>query len=102
MCASIYHFAHSFSALQVLYHMFESYSEIGGENIIAVDILAGIGSFIVVAIGATVIGVLHGLVAAFISRYTNEVRVIEPLVVFVMGYLSYLSAELFHLSGILS
>ena len=82
--------------------MFESYSEIGGENIIAVDILAGIGSFIVVAIGATVIGVLHGLVAAFISRYTNEVRVIEPLVVFVMGYLSYLSAELFHLSGILS
>jgi len=82
--------------------MFESYSQIGGENIITVDILAGLGSFILVAIGATFIGVVHGLIAAFISRFTNEVRVIEPLVVFVIGYLSYLTAELFHLSGILS
>ena len=88
--------------MQVLYHMFESYSEIGGENIITLDIVAGVGSFIIVALGATIIGVIHGLIAAYISRYTNEVRVIEPLIVFVIGYLSYLSAELFHLSGILS
>ena len=55
--------------------MFETYSEIGASNIITVDILAGIGSFIVVAFGATAIGVLMGLLAAFISRFTSGVCV---------------------------
>ena len=82
--------------------MFETYSEIELENIIALDILAGITSFFVVAIGATLIGVLYGLLAGFISKYTEEVRVIEPLLVFVMGYLSYLTSECLHLSGILA
>ena len=53
--------------------MFETYSEIGASNIITVDILAGIASFIVVAFGATTIGVLMGLLAAFISRFTSGV-----------------------------
>ncbi|KAK2181348.1 hypothetical protein NP493_403g07048 [Ridgeia piscesae] len=86
----------------VLYHMFETYSEIELENIIALDIVAGITSFFVVAIGATLIGVLYGLLAGFISKFTEEVRVIEPLLVFVMGYLSYLTSESLHLSGILA
>ena len=88
--------------LQVLYHMFETYSEIKLENIIVLDVVAGVASFLVVAIGATLIGVLYGLLAGFISRFTEEVRVIEPLLVFVMGYLSYLTSESLHLSGILA
>lgn len=35
-------------------------------------------------------------------RFTSQVRVIEPIFVFVMAYLAYLNAEIFHFSGILS
>ncbi|KOB75872.1 Sodium/hydrogen exchanger [Operophtera brumata] len=34
--------------------------------------------------------------------FTNEVRVIEPIFIFVMAYLAYLNAEMFHMSGILA
>lgn len=86
----------------VLYHMFEGYAEMGPTNIIPVDYLAGVASFFVVALGGTLVGILWGLLAAFVSRFTHHVRVIEPLFVFVMSYLSYVSAELFHFSGILA
>nr|XP_015919818.1 sodium/hydrogen exchanger 3 isoform X2 [Parasteatoda tepidariorum] len=86
----------------VLYHMFEGYAEMGPKNIITVDYLAGVASFFVVALGGTLVGILWGLLAAFVSRFTHHVRVIEPLFVFVMSYLSYVSAELFHFSGILA
>ncbi|GFU49172.1 hypothetical protein NPIL_261591 [Nephila pilipes] len=86
----------------VLYHMFEGYAEMGPKNIITVDYLAGVASFFVVALGGTLVGILWGLLAAFVSRFTHHVRVIEPLFVFVMAYLSYVSAELFHFSGILA
>ena len=36
------------------------------------------------------------------GRFTSSVRVIEPLFVFIMSYLAYLNAEIFHLSGILA
>lgn len=86
----------------VLYHMFEGYAEMGLENILPVDYVAGVASFFVVALGGTFVGIVWGLFAAFISRFTHHVLVIEPLFVFVMAYLSYLTAELFHLSGIMA
>lgn len=39
-----------------MYHMFEVYNEIGASEIIAVDIVSGIASFFVVALGGTIIG----------------------------------------------
>lgn len=86
----------------VLYRMFEGYTDMGTENIIPTDYVYGVASFFVVALGGTAVGILWGLVAAFVSRFTHHVRAIEPLFVFILGYLSYLSAELFHLSGILA
>ncbi|XP_042143207.1 sodium/hydrogen exchanger 3 [Ixodes scapularis] len=86
----------------VLYRMFEAYTNMGQENIIPADYVSGVASFFVVALGGTGVGILWGLVAAFVSRFTHHVRAIEPLFVFILGYLSYLSAELFHLSGILA
>ena len=47
-------------------------------------------------------GVIYGLVAAFMTRFTNHVRVVEPLIVLVIAYLSYLTAQMFYLSGILA
>nr|CAH7763126.1 unnamed protein product [Callosobruchus chinensis] len=86
----------------VLYHLFESYSEMGLDNILYVDVLSGFLNFWVVAIGGTVIGVFWGVATALVTRYTNEVRVIEPIFIFVMSYLAYLNAEVFHMSGILA
>ncbi|CAL4060124.1 unnamed protein product, partial [Meganyctiphanes norvegica] len=86
----------------VLYHMFEGFSEIGEENLIPQDMAAGLASFLLVALGGTIIGIIWGFLTAFITRFTNHVRVIEPIFVFVMSYLAYLNAEIFHLSGILA
>ncbi|KAG7155994.1 Sodium/hydrogen exchanger 2-like 2 [Homarus americanus] len=86
----------------VLYHLFEGYSELGEDNIMLVDIASGVASFLLVALGGTVIGIIWGFLTAFVTRFTSQVRVIEPIFVFVMSYLAYLNAEIFHLSGILS
>ncbi|XP_055590057.1 sodium/hydrogen exchanger 3 [Uranotaenia lowii] len=86
----------------VMYHMFESYNEIGPSNIIPVDIVSGVGSFFVVAVGGTIIGVIWGFLTGLVTRFTDHVRVIEPIFIFVMAYLAYLNAEIFHMSGILA
>ncbi|KAK9887130.1 hypothetical protein WA026_020576 [Henosepilachna vigintioctopunctata] len=86
----------------VLYHLFESYKGTGIEQIVYTDVLSGFANFFVVAIGGTVIGVLWGFATGFVTRFTNEVRVIEPIFIFVMAYLAYLNAEVFHMSGILA
>ncbi|GFQ71563.1 hypothetical protein TNCT_655841 [Trichonephila clavata] len=86
----------------VLYHMFEGYNEMGIPNILPIDYFSGIASFFVVSLGGTLIGIIFGLTTAFISKHTTSVPVIEPMFPFIMGYMSYLTAEMFHLSGILS
>ena len=40
--------------------------------------------------------------ASLITRFTDHVRVIEPLFLFLISYLAYLTAEVFHFSGILA
>ena len=82
--------------------MFEGFAEIGQDRLVFLDILFAIISFILVAGCGVLIGVVLALVTAFLTKFTNHVRVIEPLLVFVMGYLSYLTAEMFHFSGILA
>lgn len=82
--------------------MMEGYTEIGEGNIQPVDYVAGVGSFFIIALGGTVIGVIYGMVGGFITKYTDHVQIIEPLFVFILGYLAYLTAEMMHLSGILA
>ncbi|XP_042905421.1 Na(+)/H(+) exchanger protein 2 [Parasteatoda tepidariorum] len=86
----------------VLYHMFEGYTEMGLANILAIDYFSGIASFFVVSCGGTLIGIAFGFLTAFLSKHTTSVPVIEPMFPFIMGYMAYLFAEIFHLSGILS
>ncbi|XP_073946996.1 na[+]/H[+] hydrogen exchanger 2 isoform X2 [Choristoneura fumiferana] len=86
----------------VLYHMFEAYTEMGPSNLVYTDFLAGLASFLVVAVGGTCIGVVWGFATGFVTRFTHEVRVIEPIFIFIMAYLAYLNAEMFHMSGILA
>ena len=91
-----------FNPPQVLYHMFEGFTEIGASHLIAADIGAGVGSFFVIAGCGTLVGVVFGFLAALMTRVSDHVPVIQPLLVLVMGYLAYVFAEMFHLSGILS
>ncbi|XP_045873217.1 sodium/hydrogen exchanger 1 [Meles meles] len=84
----------------VLYHLFEEFANYDRVGI--VDIVLGFLSFFVVSLGGVFVGVVYGVIAAFTSRFTAHIRVIEPLFVFLYSYMAYLSAELFHLSGIMA
>lgn len=85
---------------QVLYHLFEEFASY--DHLGIVDIVLGFLSFFVVSLGGVFVGVVYGVIAAFTSRFTAHIRVIEPLFVFLYSYMAYLSAELFHLSGIMA
>ena len=87
---------------QVLYHMMEGFIELGEDNLLPIDIVTGCCSFFIIALGGAIIGILFGLFGGFITKYTQHVKVIEPLFVFVLGYLMYLTSEMCHLSGILA
>ncbi|XP_052895498.1 sodium/hydrogen exchanger 3-like [Anopheles moucheti] len=92
----------NYAVTVILYHMFELYNEIGVDNIVPMDIVSGIGSFFVIALGGSIIGVIWGFVTGLVTRFTEHVRVIEPIFIFVMAYLAYLNAEIFNMSGILA
>lgn len=71
------------------------------EGIEPVDILAGCARFIIVGVGVY-FGVIFGFISALITSFHPEHSAIEPLIVFMFSYLSYLVAETLYLSGILA
>ncbi|KAL2080317.1 hypothetical protein ACEWY4_024110 [Coilia grayii] len=84
----------------VLYHLFE---EFANEGVVTVaDAFLGVICFLVVSLGGILVGAIYGVLGAFTSRFTSHTRVIEPLFVFLYSYMAYLSAEVFHLSGIMA
>lgn len=85
---------------QVLYNLFKSFCQM--KTIETIDVFAGIANFFFVGIGGVLIGIFLGFIAAFTTRFTHNIRVIEPLFVFLYSYLSYITAEMFHLSGIMA
>ncbi|KAG8588675.1 hypothetical protein GDO81_006057 [Engystomops pustulosus] len=84
----------------VLYHLFEEFSTL--DKVTFRDISLGFLSFFIVSLGGVFVGLVYGIIAAFTSRFTSHIRVIEPLFVFLYSYMAYMSAELFHLSGIMA
>lgn len=84
----------------VLYHLFEEFSHAG--TVTVGDAFLGVVCFFVVSLGGILVGAIYGVLGAFTSRFTSHTRVIEPLFVFLYSYMAYLSAEVFHLSGIMS
>ncbi|XP_072026556.1 sodium/hydrogen exchanger 3-like [Amphiura filiformis] len=86
----------------VLYRMFETFNEIGEENLEAKHVILGLLSFFVVSIGGTVIGLIFGFLTSLLTRFTHHVIIVEPVIVLAMSYASYLTAECFKLSPILS
>ncbi|KAM4614492.1 sodium/hydrogen exchanger 5 [Discoglossus pictus] len=86
----------------VLYKVFNSFVEMGPQNVQATDYLKGVASFFVVSLGGTAIGLVFAFLLALITRFTKRVRMIEPLFVFLIVYLAHLTAEMVSLSSILA
>jgi len=66
------------------------------------QILMAFLSFFCVVFGGAGIGLVNGLFASLITKFTRHVRVVEPLVIFSSAYFAFLAAEVFHWSGIIS
>uniref|UniRef100_A0A8C7I5U5 Sodium/hydrogen exchanger n=1 Tax=Oncorhynchus kisutch TaxID=8019 RepID=A0A8C7I5U5_ONCKI len=86
----------------VLFNVFDAFVSLGGAQIDAVEIIKGIISFFVVAVGGSLVGVVFALLISLLTRCTKNIQIIEPGFIFVLGYLSYLTAEMLSLSAILS
>ncbi|XP_021361877.1 sodium/hydrogen exchanger 2-like [Mizuhopecten yessoensis] len=87
----------------VLYHVLQSYNLILQERAItAEDILLGFVKFFLVCFGGLFIGLIVGALSSVLTKYTNNVKVIEPVVVFGTAYIAFLLAEMFAFSGIIS
>ena len=82
--------------------MFAAFSEIGEENIKAVDVVLGATSFLVVAFGGVIIGIFFGIIASMTTKYTEKTPILEPLIIITYAYLSYLTAEMTSTSSILA
>ncbi|XP_060600352.1 Na(+)/H(+) exchanger protein 7-like isoform X2 [Ruditapes philippinarum] len=66
------------------------------------QIFLGIAKFFVVVIFGVLIGVVCGMMSSFITKFTNSVKVVEPLIVFGFAYMSYVLSDMFEFSGIIS
>lgn len=53
---------------QVLYQMFRKFIAIGESNLQCMDYLAGIGSFVVIALGGVLIGLLFAVLACIATK----------------------------------
>ncbi|KAI4886918.1 hypothetical protein NFI96_030434 [Prochilodus magdalenae] len=84
----------------VLYKLFESFLRM--PSVSGVDVLAGGCQFVVVGLGGLCVGLFFGLLAALTTRFTARAQVIAPLFVFLYSYLSYLTSEMLHFSGIMA
>ncbi|XP_053213811.1 Na(+)/H(+) exchanger protein 7-like [Panonychus citri] len=87
----------------VVVTMYNTVSALAGrENIRVTEIVRGILSFLITSGGGVSMGIFLGALSSIVTRFTADVRVVEPLIVICLAYLSYVGAELFHFSGIIS
>ncbi|XP_052782496.1 Na(+)/H(+) exchanger protein 7-like isoform X2 [Mya arenaria] len=84
----------------VLYNVMHVFNKI--DTISAGQVFLGVAKFLVVVGFGLLIGIFCGLVSSIITKYTNSVKVVEPLIVFGFAYLSYILSDLFEFSGIIS
>ncbi|KAL6725087.1 hypothetical protein Aduo_019905 [Ancylostoma duodenale] len=65
------------------------------------DCFMGFLAFLCVSLGGLAIGLFFGFMSAFVTKFTKDVRVVEPVIMFGMAYMAYMGSELFHFSGII-
>ena len=87
-------------AAVVLYFMFKNFNNIGIENLTMKDYAAGGASFMVIIFGGLFIGIFFAIIVSFVTKYTDSVKILAPVVIFAFPYLAYLTADMFGLSAI--
>ena len=90
----------------VLYNSMGSLGDIQASSVDGsvdkINYLLAILSFFTVVFGGLVVGICIGLLTSFIVKFTEHTQVIEPFLILAMSYFSYVLAETFHWSGIIS
>ncbi|CAD5227425.1 unnamed protein product [Bursaphelenchus xylophilus] len=86
----------------VIFRMFNRLSVAGSGGLGPQDFVVFGASFFTMALGGTLIGVVSALLCAVLTKYTQRVKVIGAVFVFVVPYLGYLVAEMFEFSSILA
>lgn len=84
----------------VVYNTMTSFMEM--DQVTGWQYVLAVVAFVVVVFGGLFIGLIFGCITALVTKSTTDVRVVEPLALLGLSYLSYLTAELFHFSGIIS
>ncbi|KAH7714390.1 Na+/H+-exchanging protein [Aphelenchoides avenae] len=85
----------------VLYQMFRQFTLIN-DDLSPGDYLAGTASFFFIALGGVLIGIAFAFIVSWITKYTERIKILAPVFIFVLPYTSYITAELFGLSSILA
>ncbi|KAK6759364.1 hypothetical protein RB195_021136 [Necator americanus] len=83
----------------VCYNLVIEFKEL--DSIGFLDCFMGFLAFLCVSLGGLAIGLFFGFMSAFVTKFTKHVRVVEPVIMFGMAYMSYMGSELFHFSGII-
>ncbi|KAI1710783.1 sodium/hydrogen exchanger family domain-containing protein [Ditylenchus destructor] len=86
----------------VLYRMFKTFFVIGADCLVTQDYVSGTLSFFVIALGGVGVGVLFAAVGAFVTKYTDNVPILNPVFVFLFPFASYLVCEMLGLSSIMA
>ncbi|CAD5207573.1 unnamed protein product [Bursaphelenchus okinawaensis] len=86
----------------VLFQIFNKMTTIGTEKLKTVHYFVFGSSFFAVALGGALIGVLFAFVSALATKYTQRVKLVGPVFVFVIPYIAYLMAEMTGFSAILA
>lgn len=81
----------------VLYNVFLSMRTDIPEAVPALAVV----KFIIVAGGGLLVGVGFALLSAFLTKYTRELFTLEPLIIWICAYLSFVVCEILSLSGIM-
>lgn len=86
----------------VLYHSLTSMAKIGTANLIHEDFVHAALSFVMVATGGIIVGLVWVCITALATKFSHDLPILQPLICLVFPYMSYLISESVHLSGIIA
>uniref|UniRef100_A0A0N5C3D2 Sodium/hydrogen exchanger n=1 Tax=Strongyloides papillosus TaxID=174720 RepID=A0A0N5C3D2_STREA len=86
----------------VLFEIFSEFDEIGASNLVAGDYVKAVILFPIAIFGGLLIGIVCGIIVSWITKHSFQVKILNPVFIFIIPYLAYLASELIGLSPILS
>ncbi|CEF69873.1 Na+/H+ exchanger family and Cation/H+ exchanger domain-containing protein [Strongyloides ratti] len=86
----------------VLFEIFSEFDRIGASNLVASDYIKAVILFPIAIFGGFLIGIISGIIVSWVTKHSFQVKILNPVFIFIFPYLSYLGGELIGLSPILS